>query len=276
MVRSLLGRPTNVFASIVLFFLILMSFCPALFTKDDPYALKPMERLQAPSFEHWLGTDENGRNIFTRIVYGTRTTVGLTLLSIILSLVLGVTVGLLAGYLGGIVEEVLMRFADIMLAFPQLILSMAIVAALGQSMTNAMIGISLAWWAQYARIMNAEVKVIKNQPYVSASVALGRHPIWILTRHIFMNAFTPVMVKAILDIGLIMLNLAALSFIGLGAKPPMPEWGAMIAWGRQYLLEYWWIPTFPGLAIFITVMSFNFLGDWVRDILDPRSKMEAK
>jgi peptide/nickel transport system permease protein len=273
---SLFGKPTTIFSLFVLCIIAVVSISPSLFSRQNPYELRPLERLKAPSFEHWCGTDENGRDVFTRILYGARITVGLTFLSIFVSLAIGVVVGLIAGYVGGIIEDILMRLVDIMLAFPQLILAMAIVAALGQSMTNAMIGISLAWWAQYARIMHAEVKSVKNQPYITASIALGRHPIWILSRHIFPNSFTPVMVKATLDIGLIMLNLAALSFIGLGAKPPMPEWGAMIAWGRRYLLEYWWVPTFPGLAIFLTVMSFNFLGDWVRDVYDPRSKMEAK
>ena len=196
---------------------------------------------------------------------------GLTLFAIGLCLFIGLLIGSVAGLAGGWVDTLLMRVTDIFLAFPQLILAMAIVAALGPGMIHAMIGISLAWWSQYARIVRSQIMVVSEREYVAAAVALGQRPYVIVLRHMLPNAMTPVLVKASLDLGLIMLNLAGLSFIGLGASPPTPEWGAMIAGGRNLLLDYPWVPTFPGLAIFTTVMAFNFVADWLRDISDPRS-----
>ena len=246
---------------------------PGLLTSADPYSLNPIERLQPPSARHWFGTDENGRDILTRIIYGARITVGLTFLAIGLCLLLGLTIGSIAGLVGGgWVDTFLTRVTDIFLAFPQLILAMAVVAALGPGMVHAMIGISLAWWSQYARIVRSQIVMVKEREYVAAAVSLGQRPHIIVLRHMLPNAMTPVLVKAFLDLGLIMLNLAGLSFIGLGASPPTPEWGAMIADGRNLLLGYPWVPTFPGLAIFVTVMAFNFVGDRLRDLTDPRSR----
>jgi peptide/nickel transport system permease protein len=269
--RRLAKRPAVAVSLLVLVGLALAILFPGLFTSADPYALNPVERLQPPSASHWFGTDENGRDIFGRIIYGARITVGLTLFAICLSLVIGVVIGSIAWLAGRGVDALLMRVTDVFLAFPQLILAMAIVAALGPGMIHAMIGISLAWWSQYARIVRSQIAVVKEREYVAAAVSLGQRPLLIVLRHMLPNAMTPVLVKASLDLGLIMLNLAGLSFIGLGASPPTPEWGAMIAGGRNLLLEYPWVTTFPGLAIFTTVMAFNFVADWLRDITDPRS-----
>jgi peptide/nickel transport system permease protein len=270
--RHLTMRPPVMVSIVVLLAIAVAVAAPALLTSGDPYSLNPADRLQPPSSEHWFGTDESGRDLFTRIIYGAHISVGLAVFAICLSLLIGLVVGSIAGFAGRWVDAVLMRITDIFLAFPQLILAMAIVAALGQGMVNAMIGISLAWWSQYARIVRAQVVTVKEREYVTAAVSLGQRPLLIVWRHMLPNAISPVLVKAFLDLGLIMLNLAALNFIGLGAKPPTPEWGAMIASGRHLLLDYYWVPTFPGLAIFVTVMAFNFIGDWLRDLLDPQSR----
>lgn len=270
--RHLAKYPLVIGAMVLLLVILTSTFFPRLMTDKDPYVLRAADRLLPPSAEHWFGTDESGRDIFVRVVYGARITIGLAWLAIVLSILIGLVVGSVAGFAGGWIDNALMRVTDVFLAFPQLILAMAIVAALGQGMVNAMIGISLAWWSQYARIVRSGIASVKQQEYIKAAYAIGQRPLRIVLSHMLPNALTPVLVKGFMDLGLIMLNLAALSFIGLGAKPPTPEWGAMIAYGRRFLLGYSWVPTFPGLAIFVTVMCFNFIGDWLRDLLDPRSR----
>ncbi len=270
--RSLAKNPLVILAFVLLLVILFATLFPRLVTAKDPYTLNPAERLRPPSAEHWFGTDESGRDILARIVHGAKITIGLSWMAILISLAIGLVVGSIAGFAGGWLDNLLMRITDVFLAFPQLILAMAIVAALGQGMVNAMVGISLAWWSQYARIVRSGIASVKEREYVTAAISLGQKPLPIVLRHLLPNALTPVLVKSFMDLGLIMLNLAALSFIGLGAKPPLPEWGSMIAYGRRFLLDYSWVPTFPGLAIFVTVMCFNFIGDWLRDLFDPRSR----
>lgn len=266
-----LRNPLVAAAFLIVGLLVVVSVRPGWFTDRDAYRINPIDRLKAPSAVHVLGTDEMGRDIYTRIVHGAHLTLGLAVLAVAIAAVVGTAIGLGAGYYGRWVDEIVMRVTDIFLAFPPLILAMAIVASLGQSLFNSVLGVSGIWWAQYARLVRTRVLEIKEQDYVMSARALGGGHVRIVARHVIPNGLAPIIVKASIDLGLAILMLSALSFMGLGAKPPIPEWGAMITTGRNYFLDYWWVPTFPGLAIFVTVLAFNLLGDWIRDVLDPRT-----
>lgn len=235
---------------------------------------KPLEqgvtnRLKPPSPQYWFGTDELGRDVFSRVIYGARISLPIGFVVIAFAVFMGVVIGSSAGYFGGLYDLLIMRLADITLAFPSIVLALAIATVLGPSITNALIAMVLVWWPEYARLMRSQVLSVKNNEYVQASVALGAPRLNILVVHILPNTFTPILVKASLDAGSAILNIAALSFIGLGAVPPTPEWGAMISAGR-YQFYSWWLTTFPGLAILSVVLGYNFLGEGVRDSFDPR------
>ena len=235
----------------------------------NPIDLDVMNRLHSPTANHLFGTDEAGRDNFSRVIYGARITIPVAFGVIVVASAIGVSVGAVAGYTGGRVDEVLMRVVDVVLAFPSIVLAMAITAALGPGLPHAMLAIVLVGWAEYGRLMRGQILATKANDYVVAARALGA-PVWrVLLRHVLPNAFPPAVVKATLDIGNAIILIAALSFIGLGAVPPAPEWGAMIAAG-QAKFEYWWVATFPGLAILSVVLGFNFLGDGLQDLLNPR------
>jgi peptide/nickel transport system permease protein len=227
------------------------------------------DRLSPPSPQHLFGTDELGRDVFSRVVYGARISLPVGLLVILFATLAGALVGALAGYIGGIFDLLIMRLADITLAFPSIVLALAIAAALGPSLKNALIAMILVWWPEYSRLMRGQVLSVKNDEYVAAARVLGASDGRILVRHIIPNTLAPIIVKASLDAGSAILTIAALSFIGLGAVPPTPEWGAMISMGR-FKFYQWWLTTFPGLAVLTVVLGFNFLGDGVRDAFDPR------
>jgi peptide/nickel transport system permease protein len=229
-------------------------------------------KLQAPSMLHILGTDDMGRDIFSRILAGSRVSLGSALLIIGVSLILGTVVGLIAGYLGGWIDDVLMRLTDIFLAFPALVLAMAISATLGPSLQNALIAVASVWWPWYARLVRGQVIGIREREYIQAAQVLGASKFEIIVRHITPNIIAPVIIQATLDVGNTILLTASLSFVGLGAQPPTPEWGAMVSIGRLYMLSYWWVPTMPGIAILLCVIGFNILGDTVRDFADVRSR----
>jgi len=235
----------------------------------DALAQKIEDRLSPPSARHLFGTDELGRDVFSRVVYGARISLPVGLLVILFATLAGALVGALAGYIGGIFDLLIMRLADITLAFPSIVLALAIAAALGPSLRNALIAMILVWWPEYARLMRGQVLSVKNDEYVQAARVLGASDGRILARHIIPNTLAPIIVKASLDAGSAILTIAALSFIGLGAVPPTPEWGAMISMGR-FKFYQWWLTTFPGLAVLTVVLGFNFLGDGVRDAFDPR------
>ena len=236
---------------------------------QNPVDVDMMNRLQAPSAGHLFGTDEAGRDNFSRIVYGARITIPAALGVILVAMLVGSAVGAVAGYAGGRVDEVLMRVVDVVLAFPSILLAMAITAALGLGLRHAMLAMILVWWPEFARLMRGQVLTTKANDYVASARALGAATWRIVGLHVIPNAFPPIVVKATLDIGNAIILTAALSFIGLGAVPPEPEWGAMIAAGRAKF-EYWWAATFPGLAILSVVLGFNFLGDGLQDWLNPR------
>ena len=270
--RSLRSLRRNRMAMLGLFIILVWAVAgiSAPFTSlRDPLAQAIEDRLQAPSAHYWFGTDELGRDVFSRVIYGARISLPIGFVVILFAVMAGSLVGASAGYFGGTYDLLIMRLADITLAFPSIVLALAIAAVLGPSLSNALIAMVLVWWPEYARLMRSQVLSIRNNEYVTASVALGGSHARILFLHILPNAFTPILVKASLDAGSAILNIAALSFIGLGAVPPTAEWGAMISSGR-YQFYSWWLTTFPGLAILTVVLGYNFLGEGVRDSFDPR------
>jgi peptide/nickel transport system permease protein len=228
-------------------------------------------RLLAPSAAHWFGTDDQGRDILSRLIYGSRITLYVVVLVAVLAAPIGLLVGTAAGYAGGWVDAVLMRITDIFLAFPRLILALAFVAALGPGIENAVIAIAITSWPPYARIARAETLSIRQADYISAVRLLGASPVRIVLRHIVPLCLSSVIVRVTLDMAGIILTAAGLGFLGLGAQPPLPEWGAMIANGRAYVLDQWWVAAAPGAAIFIVSLGFNLLGDGLRDALDPKA-----
>jgi peptide/nickel transport system permease protein len=274
--RLLRGGSSVLGAVAVLVVAVGMTLAPQLFTGRDPNAIVFMERLQPPSLAHPFGTDENGRDLWARVVHGARPTLTAAVALILISLVVGSLAGLVIGYAGRRADEVLMRVTEFFLAFPQVVWALAIASVIGRGLVVCVLALSLTWWAQYARLMRAQVLVYKEREFILASRALGQRAWWILLRHLLPNCFSPVLVKATIDVSLAILLLAALSFLGVGAQPPMPEWGAMVTIGRKYLLDYPWYATFPGLAIFVVVLAFNILGERVRDALDPASRIYVR
>lgn len=228
------------------------------------------DQLKSPSPVHLFGTDEFGRDIFSRVLFGARIAVGAGVVADGIAIVLGVFFGIMAGYFGGWVESAVMRGADVMLAFPYLLLAMIVVAILGPSLINAMIAIGIVYTPQFARLVRGAVLAIREQEFVEAARGLGGGPIRILSRHVLPNVLSPIIVMATLTVGFAIVETAGLSFLGLGATPPTPELGSMLATGRSYMLTAPWIATFPGLAILVTVIGFNLVGDGLRDLLDPR------
>ncbi len=229
-------------------------------------------RFQPPSARHWFGTNELGQDIFSLVIAGTR----ISLLSgfgvVMIAAFVGGLVGGVAGYLGGWVDEVLMRLTDLMLTLPSLILAMAVAAALGAGLDHMVFAISLSWWPGFARLVRGEVLAKKEDLFVQAALALGASDVRILFRHVLPNVVSPVIVKMSLDMGFAILAVAALGFIGIGVKPPTPEWGSLLSTARGYLPDYWWTAIFPGMAIFIAVFGFNLLGDGLRDVFDPKAR----
>ena len=250
-------------------FILLLAVFANIIAPFAPEQQDLMNSLQPPGAAHWLGTDELGRDLFSRIVFGARVSLKVALLVLGLATSVGCVLGAVAGFRGGLIDEFVMRIADIFFAFPHFLLAMALVAALGPGLNNAMLAVAVAYWPRYARLVRGSVLTVKNTTYVEAARALGCSDTRILLRHILPNAMTPVLIQATMDAGIAIVTTAALSFVGLGAQPPTPEWGAMIASGRDYVLTAWWIPTFPGVFISITVAGFMFIGDGMRDLLDP-------
>jgi peptide/nickel transport system permease protein len=227
-------------------------------------------RLLFPDANHWLGTDGQGRDILSRLIYGSRLTLQVVVLVAIIAAPIGLLVGTVAGYAGGWVDAVLMRITDIFLAFPKLVLALAFVAALGPGIGNAIIAIAITSWPPYARIARAETLTVRNSDYIAAVQLMGASPARIVLRHIMPLCVSSLIVRVTLDMAGIILTAAGLGFLGLGAQPPLPEWGAMIAAGRLFILDQWWVAAAPGFAILIVSLGFNLLGDGLRDALDPR------
>jgi len=264
-------NPIAMTGLIIIATLVLMALFAPWVTATDGLEPQLKDRLQPASAAHWFGTDGLGRDIYDRIVWGSRITLYIVGLVGIIVVPVGLVVGTVAGYVGGMVDNVLMRITDIFLAFPRLILALALVAALGPGLENAVLAIALTTWSPYARIARAEALTIRNSEFIMAAKVQGASTGGILVRHVMPLCLSSVIVRLTLDMAGIILTAAGLGFLGLGAQPPTPEWGAMISTGRQYLLDQWWIPTVPGLAIFVVSLGFNLLGDGLRDVLDPKS-----
>jgi len=264
-------NPIAMAGLLIILALVLMAVFAPLITTTDGIRQNLAERLQPPSWEHWFGTDQLGRDIYDRIVWGSRITLYIVGLVAVIVVPIGLAVGTVAGYVGGVVERTLMRITDIFLAFPRLILALAFVSALGPGIENAVLAIALTTWAPYARIARAEALTIRNSEFILAARVQGASTLRILRSHVVPLCLASVIVRLTLDMAGIILTAAGLGFLGLGAQPPSPEWGAMISTGRQYLLDQWWVPTIPGLAILIVSLGFNLLGDGLRDVLDPKS-----
>jgi len=237
----------------------------------DPYQQAVMEHLNAPDDAHIFGTDELGRDIFSRVLYGSRITMPAGIVVVIAGSALGLLIGAVAGYLGGFWDEVIMRVSELFMAFPTIILALAITAALGPDLRNAVLALIIVWWPSYARLTRGLVMEVKTREFVEGARSIGASPLYILFRTILPNCISSVIVLASLDIGTAILSIAGLSFLGLGPDPTSPEWGRMVSIGVDYF-DQWWMWLYPGLAIASLVMAFNFIGDGLRDILDPRLK----
>jgi len=252
--------------------LVLMAIFAPLIATHAPNAQDLAGRLRPPGWQgHILGTDELGRDIFSRIVYGARVTLYIVALVAVTAPVFGLIVGTVAGTLGGWTDRILMRITDIFLAFPRLILALAFVAALGPGIVNAVLATALTAWPAYARVARAETLTVRRSDYIAAARLQGASTLRIITGHIMPMCLSSVVVRVTLDMAGIILTAAGLGFLGLGAQPPLAEWGAMISTGRQYLLSHWWVATVPGIAILLVSLGFNLLGDALRDVLDPRA-----
>ena len=259
-------------AALILLMLILAAFGQWLapFPSEGLGVTNVGQRNLPPSAINWFGTDQLGRDVLSRIIMGARPALVVALTVVALAALIGIPLGAIAGYRGGWIDNLLMRITEIFQAFPPLLLAMVIVAVLGPSLMNAGIALAVSWWPWYARLIRAEARSLRERPYVEAARSSGV-PAWrIIPRHILRNAMTPVLIQATVDVGTVVLAAGSLAFIGLGAQPPEPDWGLMVAEGRGSIFSYWWVSTFPGLAIFITVLGFNLLGDSLRDLLDPR------
>jgi peptide/nickel transport system permease protein len=252
--------------------MIVASLAAPLLAWQDPGAQDLAGRLAPPSAAHWFGTDELGRDIYARILYGGRVTLGMVVAVVLLVAPLGLAVGSVAGYLGGEIDRVLMRVTDVFLAFPRLVLALAFVAALRPGISSAVIAIALTAWPPYARLARADTLTIRSSDFIAAVRLAGASSFRIILRHIVPLCVSSVIVRVTLDMSGIILTAAALGFLGMGAQPPMPEWGTMIASSRAFILDQWWVPTIPGVAIFVASLAFNLLGDGMRDVLDPRQR----
>jgi peptide/nickel transport system permease protein len=256
---------------IVLGFLFLAAFGPTLAPHDPNAQDITNAKLLAPSWDHPFGTDELGRDVLSRIMAGTRISLRVAAVVLFFAVAVGTFIGAVSGFVGGIVDEALMRFTDMFLAFPAFVLAIAIAASLGKDLTNTMIALSTVFWPWYARLVRAQVLSIKQRDFVDAARSVGLSPSRLLVRHIMPNAISVVIIQVTLDVGYAVLATSSLSFIGLGAQPPLPEWGTMMSTARNYFRDAWWYITFPGIALTLTVFAFNVLGDGLQDALDPRS-----
>lgn len=255
---------------IILAALVLAALAAPLLTRYDPLIMNPIDRLQPPNPNHVLGTDTFGRDLFTRILFGSRISLQTGLVSVSIAVLIGVPMGLMSGFYGGLTDRMLMRLVDLMLTFPGILLALVIIAILGPNLLNAMLAVGISASPTYARVVRASVLSAKSQVYVEAARATGCSNLRIMLRHILPNTVAPIIVLGTLGIAGAIIAAAALSYLGLGARPPVPEWGALLSEGRNYLRVAWWLTTFPGLAIMTAVLAINLLGDGLRDALDPR------
>lgn len=254
----------------IILLIVLIAICAPLLSPYDPYESAIQNSLLPPSAEHYFGTDKLGRDIFTRILYGARISITMALTVVIISSGLGTLIGVISAYVGGKVDTVIMRLTDVFLAFPGIVLAIAIAGVLGGSAVNAVLAVVIVGWTKYARLARSMTLKVKQQDFLAAAITNGTRPIAMIRRHILPNIIAIIIITAALDIGALMMELAGLSFLGFGAQPPTPEWGLMLNEGRQLIQTAPWLMIFPGLAIVIVVAVFNLWGDSLRDIMDPR------
>ena len=267
-----LRNPLAVVGLAVIVGLAMVALLAPWLATQDPFAQDLGQRLRPPGASHWFGTDQVGRDNYSRVVYGSRITLNIVFLVAIIVAPIGLLVGTVAGYAGGHIDTVLMRITDVFLALPGLVLALAFVAALGPGLVNAVIAISLTHWPGFARLARAETLIVRSSDYIAASRIQGASALRIVARQVVPMCVPSVVVRMTLSMAGVILTAAGLGFLGLGAQPPSPEWGAMLSSGRRFLIDYWWMPTFPGLAIVLVSLAFNLLGDGLRDVLDPRSE----
>lgn len=270
--RFLQNKTFVVFSILALCIILAAIFAPVVTGGVDPLKGSLMDALLPPCKEHIFGTDKMGRDIFTRIIYGARASLSATFGVVALIFVLGSVLGVISGYFGGVVDAVIMRIADMMLAFPGLVLALAVAGIMGASIKNAIIAIVVVSWTKYARLVRSLVMKIRDRDYVAAAIVTGSKTPYMLLRYMLPNALPTLIITAATDVGSMMLELASMSFLGFGAKPPAPEWGYMLNEGRACMQTAPWLMIFPGLAIFVVVVVFNMLGDSIRDILDPKNE----
>jgi peptide/nickel transport system permease protein len=271
--RSLRGNPVLVTGLVLsLLIVVIAVFAPLLapFPGDAGTATHPFTVLTPPSAAHWFGTDQVGRDILSRVIYGARVSPLIALFVLLIASAIGIPLGIAAGYFGGWLDDVIMRGTDIFLAFPALLLALAFASVLPPSLTTVTIAISITWWPWYTRLIRGQAASVAGRPYIESCQALGIRRWRIIFRHVLPNSITPLLVQISLDVGGVILTASALSFLGLGAQDPTPDWGLMVSEGQQYFTTNWWVVTFPGLAILLTAFAFNMLGDGLRDVLDPR------
>jgi peptide/nickel transport system permease protein len=268
--KRLLSNPMAVVGIVIICLLLLVAAFAPLIAPYNPFEQNLSNSLRPPSATHWFGTDEYGRDIFSRIVYGTRITLYIIFLATITVSPIGLVVGTVAGYLGGWVDTVLMRITDIFLSLPGLVLALAFVAVLGPSLDHAILAIALTNWPNIARLARAETLSVRGADYIAVMKLQGASPLRIIFKHIVPMCLPSLIIRSTLNMAGIVLTAAALGFLGLGAQSPLPEWGAMTSSGRKYMLDSWWLVTMPGLAIVTVSLAFNFLGDGLRDVLDTR------
>ena len=272
-VRVILRDPLALFSLLIIAILIVLAlFGPWLapYPRQGEGKTNVPDRFLPPSEKYWLGADQLGRDILSRVIIGSRIALQAPAIVVILAVLIGAPLGALAGYMGGWVDNLIMRVTDLFLAFPSLLLAVTIVAAVGPSLTNAMIAIAISWWPWYTRLVRGVTISLRERYFVEAARSIGVPSGTIILRHILPNCVTPILVQATIDFGTVILAEGSLAFLGLGTKPPAPDWGLMVSQGRSFILDQWWISTIPGMAIFISVLAFNLLGDTLRDILDPR------
>jgi len=273
-VRHFIYNPLSFIGIFFIILLVVTGLLAPFLAPYDPIEISPDRRLTPPNTANWLGTDEVGRDILSRVIHGARISLQIGVIIVFFAAAIGLVIGLVSGYFGGVLDQTLMRFTDMFMSFPTLILAIAMTAALGPSLFNSVLAMIIVWWPIYARLIRSEVLAVKEKEYIRAVQALGARPFKIIFLHVLPNTIDVVVIRASIDFGNAVMFCAALSFIGLGAQPPQPEWGAMVTTGRDYLRDAWWLVTFPGLAIFLTVMGFNLLGDSLRDFLDPKLRGE--
>lgn len=268
--RAVLGPLPGKVGGAILLFLIVLALAAPVVAPYDPLAPSYDERLSSPNSDHLFGTDQTGRDVFSRVLHGSRISLRVGIIAVAIAVSLGVTLGLAAGYYGGFIDTIIMRFIDILLAFPGFLLALAIIAMLGASLRNSMIAVGIGSLTGFARLVRGSVLSVKQTDYVLAARVVGVQDKRIMWFHILPNAMSPIIVLATLELPAAILIAAGLSFLGLGAQPPSPEWGAMLVDGRAYIQTAWWLITFPGIAIFFTVLGFNMFGNALQDALNPR------